>query len=280
MKSFSRRKRVSRGQMAILVCLILGSVFMLLPFVWMVSTSFKFPQEVISFPPTLIPKVATLSNYKNVISRVPLARMFRNSVFLSTSITLIQLFTSCLAGYVFGKFEFRGKEAIFIMILSSMMIPFQVVMIPTYLLMVAFKWVDSYKAIIIPGLFTSFGIFLMRQYMYNIPNDLIDAAKIDGCSDWGTFYRVVVPLSKPALAALGIFTFLGNWDAFLWPLIVINKESLFTLPLGIAMLSNQWWTEYGMVMAGSTIAVIPVLLVFLLLQQRFIEGITLTGLKS
>lgn len=275
-----RKRTLWLQNVPLFLLLCIGAVAMIGPFVWMVSSSFKEPQEVISYPPTLIPSKATMANYHELTNRLPIVRLFRNSLFLAVSITLIQLFTSTLAGYVFAKFDFPGKEPIFIMVLSTMMLPFQVLMIPSYLLMIWLKWVNSFKALIIPSVFNAFGIFLLRQYMHNVPSDLIDAARIDGCSEMMIFFRIIIPLSQPALAALGIFTFISQWDNFLWPLIVINNERLFTLPLGLATFTNRFWTDYASVMAGSVVSVAPVLVAFFLLQRRFIEGITLTGLKG
>ncbi len=181
---------------------------------------------------------------------------------------------------MFAKFDFWGKEFIFIMILSTMMIPFAVTMIPLYLIMSKIGWVDSHLALIIPGLYSTFGIFLMRQFMSTIPNELREAAIVDGCGEFRTFWSIILPQCKSALAALGIFTFMWNWDNFLWPLIVLNSENNFTLPVGLSMFSRQWWTNYGLVMAGATVSVIPILIVFFIFQRHFIEGIVLTGLKA
>ncbi|HPC78131.1 MAG TPA: carbohydrate ABC transporter permease, partial [bacterium] len=187
--------------------------------------------------------------------------------------------TSSFVGYVFAKFNFWGKEVIFMMILSTMMIPFAVTMIPLYLIISKLGWINSHLALIIPGLYSTFGIFLMRQFMSSIPNELREAAIVDGCGEFRTFWSIILPQCKPVLAALGIFTFMWNWDNFLWPLIVLNNEDKFTLPVGLSMFSQQWWTNYGLVMAGATISVIPVLIVFFIFQKQFIQGIVLTGLK-
>jgi len=246
----------------------------------MVSTSFKTPPQVISYPPTLIPRPPTLEYYNQIFTKLNFGRFFLNSAYISTIITASVLLTSSFVGYVFAKFDFWGKEFIFIMILSTMMIPFAVTMIPLYLIMSKLGWVDSHLALIIPGLYSTFGIFLMRQFMSTVPNELREAAIVDGCGEFRTFWSIILPQCKPALAALGIFTFMWNWDNFLWPLIVLNSENNFTLPVGLSMFSQQWWTNYGLVMAGATISVIPILIVFLIFQRHFIEGIVLTGLKA
>ena len=259
--------------------LSLGSVIMLFPFIWMISTSFKIPSQIISYPPTLIPRPPTLEYYIQIFAKLRFGRFFLNSGYISAIVTTSALLTSSFVGYVFAKFNFWGKEFIFIMILSTMMIPFAVTMIPLYLIISKLGWVNSHLALIIPGLYSTFGIFLMRQFMSTIPNELREAAIVDGCNEFRTFWSIILPQCKPALAALGIFTFMWNWDSFLWPLIVLTSEGKFTLPVGLSMFSQQWWTNYGLVMAGATVTVIPILIVFFIFQKQFIQGIVLTGLK-
>ena len=273
-------RRINYPKLITILLLSAGSIIMLFPFIWMVSTSFKTPPQVISYPPTLIPRPPTLEYYNQIFTKLNFGRFFLNSAYISTIITASVLLTSSFVGYVFAKFDFWGKEFIFIMILSTMMIPFAVTMIPLYLIMSKLGWVDSHLALIIPGLYSTFGIFLMRQFMSTVPNELREAAIVDGCGEFRTFWSIILPQCKPALAALGIFTFMWNWDNFLWPLIVLNSENNFTLPVGLSMFSQQWWTNYGLVMAGATISVIPILIVFFIFQRHFIEGIVLTGLKA
>ncbi|HHV80205.1 MAG: carbohydrate ABC transporter permease [Dictyoglomi bacterium] len=262
-----------------ILVLSLGSIVTLFPFIWMISTSFKTPPQIISYPPTLIPKPPTLEYYTQIFTKLNFGRFFLNSGYISVIITASALLTSSFVGYVFAKFNFWGKEVIFMMILSTMMIPFAVTMIPLYLIISKLGWINSHLALIIPGLYSTFGIFLMRQFMSSIPNELREAAIVDGCGEFRTFWSIILPQCKPVLAALGIFTFMWNWDNFLWPLIVLNNEDKFTLPVGLSMFSQQWWTNYGLVMAGATISVIPVLIVFFIFQKQFIQGIVLTGLK-
>ncbi len=273
-------RRINYPKLITILLLSAGSIIMLFPFIWMVSTSFKTPPQVISYPPTLIPRPPTLEYYNQIFTKLNFGRFFLNSAYISTIITASVLLTSSFVGYVFAKFDFWGKEFIFIMILSTMMIPFAVTMIPLYLIMSKLGWVDSHLALIIPGLYSTFGIFLMRQFMSTVPNELREAAIVDGCGEFRTFWSIILPQCKPALAALGIFTFMWNWDNFLWPLIVLNSENNFTLPVGLSMFSRQWWTNYGLVMAGATVSVIPILIVFFIFQRHFIEGIVLTGLKA
>jgi multiple sugar transport system permease protein len=274
-----KRKRINYSKLITILLFSAGSIIMMFPFVWMVSTSFKIPSQIISYPPTLIPKPPTIQYYRRIFTELKFTRFFMNSGYISTIVTVTALLTSSFVGYVFAKFNFWGKEFIFIMILSTMMIPFAVTMIPLYLIISKLGWINSHLALIIPGLYSTFGIFLMRQFMSTIPNELREAAIVDGCNEFRTFWSIILPQCKPALAALGIFTFMWNWDNFLWPLIILNSEEKFTLPVGLAMFSNQWWTDYGLVMAGATVTVIPVLIVFLIFQRQFIQGIVLTGLK-
>jgi multiple sugar transport system permease protein len=205
---------------------------------------------------------------------------FLNSFFVATVVTAIRLLTSALAGYVFAKFRFPGNRIIFLMILSVMMIPGPVFLLPTYQIVRYLGMLNSYWALIVPSLYTPFGIFLMRQYMHSIPTDLVDAARIDGCSEYRIFFQIVLPLCGPVIAALGIFEFMWNWDNLLWPLVVLNKRKLYTLPIGLALFSNHRGSDYALIMAGSTIAVIPVIIVYLIFQRWFIQGIALTGMKS
>jgi len=245
----------------------------------MISTSFKVPSQIISYPPSLIPRPPTLRYYSRIFTELSFGTFFLNSGYISALTTLSTLFTSSLVGYVFAKFEFPGRNVIFLMILSTMMIPFAVTIIPLFLVIARIGWVDSHLALIIPGLYNAFGIFLMRQFTLGIPNELREAAIMDGCSEFRTYWSIILPQCKSALAALGIFTFMASWNDFLWPLIVLQSYKKFTLSVGLAMFSQQWWTNYGLSMAGATIAVIPVLIVFLIFQRQFIHGIVLTGLK-
>lgn len=275
-----RTKRLEFHQIIAIIILSLFSVVMIFPFVWMIVTSFKVPSEVISYPPTLIPRQPTLNYYVRVFTELNFLLYSWNSLYISIIATLSTLFTSSIVGYVFAKFRFRWREPLFLIILSTMMIPFPVTIIPLYLLMHRLGWIDSHLALIVPQLFNTFGIFLMRQFMHTIPSDLRDAGRIDGCSELRIFLQIVLPLCKPALAALAIFIFMWSWDSFVWPLIALQSTSNFTLPVGLAMFSQEWWTDYGLVMAGASVAVVPVLIVFLSMQKQFIRGIVLTGLKG
>ena len=253
---------------------------MVFPFLWMILSSFKPNSEIISIPPTFIPLEPTTGNYVSAWNKFNFALFFRNSLFISIVETGIILYTSALVGYVLSKINFKGREIIFLIILATMMIPWPVTIIPLYQEMVWFRWIGGYKSLIIPGVFNSFGIFMMRQFMNTIPNELIEASRIDGTTEIGVFHRIILPNVTAALSALGIFIFLWTWDDFLWPFLMLTEKSTYTLPVGLALFSQQYWVEYGGVLAGASIAVIPVLIVYLIFQRRFIEGITMTGIKG
>ncbi len=260
--------------------LLTGAAAMLLPFLWMVITSIKINSDIISYPPVLIPNQITFERYRRIFNELNFGRYFFNSIYISVIVTAAVLFTSSILGYVFAKFDFKGKNFLFIAVLSTMMIPFPVLMIPLYLLIGKVGLVDNHLAIILPALFNTFGVFLMRQFMESIPNEFIEAGRIDGASEFKIFSRLILPQTKPALAAMAIFSFMWQWDSYLWPLISQSSSRNFTLPLGLATFSNQYYTDYGLVMAGATVSVIPIIIVFLFMQKRFVKGITMTGLKG
>lgn len=267
--------RVKRFSIALL--LLVGSVLTVFPFLWMVSTSLKPSTEIYNL--NLIPKLPTLANYGRLFQQAPYFQWFFNSFLVATLTTLSVLFLDSLIGYILAKVEFKGRNLVFFLILSSIMIPTEMLIIPWYVGSVKLGITDSYLGVAFPGLITAFGIFLMRQFMGGLPNDLLDAGRIDGLGEFGLFWHVALPNMRPALAALAIFTFLGNWNAFLWPVIVIDSPQMRTLPVGLALFSYDNFNQYELVMAGASIAVIPVLIVFAIFQKQIIKGITLTGLK-
>lgn len=261
--------------------LLAGGVWMLLPLVWMLSASLMPLSEVIKVPPVwFAPDKYSLANYIEVWGRIGFARFFFNSVFVAVTITLAQLLTSSMAGFAFARYEFPGRTVIFILILSTMMIPFQVIMIPLFIMMARLGMVNTYWGMIVPAIVTPFGIFMMRQFMLSVPKALLEAARIDGASEPYIFSRIMLPLCKPAIAALAIFAFLGSWDNFLWPLIIINSKELWTLPIAMSRFTEQYISQTHLQMAGASIMFLPVLIVFLLMQRNFIEGIAMTGLKG
>lgn len=268
-----------------IVFALLLAAIMLLPFLWMISTSFKFSKDTISYPPSFFPEgglmgFAGFENYLTVLNDIPFFRFLLNSIVTAVSVTAGTLITSTLAGYIFAKHEFRGREVWFLLILGTMMIPFDVQVIPLYLMVRSFGLLNNLLALILPGLVSAYGIFLCRQFISGIPTALVDAARIDGSSELGIYIRIILPLSVPVMSALGIFTFMANWDSFLWPLLVIDNLSRRTLPLGLSLFRSQFGTaKWNVIMASTVLSILPVMLVFLLAQRNFIEGITLSGMK-
>ena len=262
------------------IILMLGVVLMLFPFIWMFLSSFKTEQEILFVPPTFFPLEPTWNNFVSVCSRIPIFRYFLNSVLVAGVSTLCVLITSALAGTVFAKYSFPFKNLLFIIILGTTMIPFECYMIPFYLMVSKAGLIDTYTGIIAPLVITSFGIFLMRQQVETIPDDLMDAARIDGSNEFGVFLNVVLPLSKSALAALAIFNFMFGWAFFVWPLIITNSSEHFVLEVGLTMFQNQYTVEYGPAMAGTAISVLPLIIVFMFFRRHIISGMAMSGMKS
>jgi multiple sugar transport system permease protein len=250
------------------------------PFIWMVLTSFKELPDILTYPPRWIPKVFTLQNFINAFTAAPFGRYYANSLFVAFSVMLGQLMTCSLAAYAFARLHFRGRDVLFYIFLGTMMIPGQVTMIPSFMVLHWLGWVDTYEALIVPGLASAFGTFLLRQFFMTIPRDLEDAAAIDGCGKFGVLWRIILPLSRPALATLAIFTFMGVFNDFLWALIVVSSEEMRTVQLGLAIFRDRYQTDWGQLMAASVVATLPILTVFFFAQKYFIKGITLSGMKD
>ena len=264
-----------------LLVLLIGGVGMLLPLVWMLSASLMPLSEVIKIPPVwFAPAKYTVGNFSEVWFDIGFWRFSLNSAFVALTITTCQLLTSTMAGFAFARYEFPGRTVIFIVILSTLMIPFQVIMIPLFIMMAKLGMVNTYWGMIVPAIVTPFGIFLMRQFMLSVPKSLLEAARIDGASEPFIYARIMLPLSKPAIAALTIFTFLSAWDDFLWPLIIINSKQKWTLPIAMSRFTEQYISQTHLQMAGAAVMFLPVLIVFLLMQRNFIEGVAMTGLKG
>jgi multiple sugar transport system permease protein len=259
--------------------LIVMSVVAIFPFVWMTFASFKPFKELVESK-DLLPHTWTLRNYEEILTRVNFVAAFRNSVVAAVSVTVTAVFTSSVLGYIFSKYRFPGKEILFTILLSTMMVPFAVVMVPLYVTIADFDLVDRLGGIIVTGFFSTFGIFMMRQFMESIPFELIDAARIDGASEWRIFFTLVLPMSLSPMAALAIFVFLGNWDSYLWPLIVLNSLDKQTLPLLLAGLRHLYWTRYDMWSAGSMLTVVPIMIIYSFASRYFIRGVAMTGLKG
>lgn len=272
--------RYSFGRFVLYAVLIISSILMIIPFYWSVGTSLKLEQFVFSSPPQWIPSPITLANYIHVLTRIPFLRYFANSVVVSLVTTLGHVFFDTLAAYAFAKLTFPGRDKIFFIMLLALMVPFQVNLIPLYKIMATLHWTDTYLALIVPNLTSIFGIFLMRQFMMTIPNELLDAARIDGCSEFGVFRKVALPLALPGIATLIIFTFMGTWNDFLWPRIVTKTESLYTLPVGLAQLQMKNTSNVAQIMAGTVLTALPMIIVFLFMQRQFIEGMTAGALKE
>ena len=255
--------------------LVLVAAFMLLPFVWMLSTSLKPADEIFGFPPIIISRNFNLDSYRYLVTEYNIFRILWNSLFISTSFTLLSLFFCSLGGYGFAKYSFPGRSGLFIFLLATLMIPFVVTMVPLYLIMRDLTWIDTFWPLIIPGAANAFGIFFMRQFISTIPNELLDAARIDGASEFGIYWRVIVPVVSPGLVSLGLIFFMGAWNDFLWPLVILKSPENFTLPLLIrSLIGPVGRTVYNVQMAASIISIIPLLIIFLAFQRRFIEGVT------
>ncbi|MDE0633206.1 MAG: carbohydrate ABC transporter permease [Caldilineaceae bacterium] len=266
------------GHLALHVALILGSVAMLLPFGWMLATSLKAPPQIFTYPPSLVPDPVVWRNYLDTVQAMPFGRFYLNSLFVAVSVTTLQILTSSLAAFAFARLRFRGREALFLVYLATLMIPFHVTMIPNFILIRFLRWFDTFYALIVPTAFSVFAVFLLRQYFRGIPTELDEAARMDGASSFRIWGQVIMPLSGPVLAALTIFVFLGSWNDFLWPLVVSNSHATRTIPVGLATFRGQYNTDWHLLMAGSVIALLPVLLVYVFAQKRFVEGITLSGM--
>lgn len=284
MASIHRRSAVRRpgfalDQLATHLLLSAMVVLSLAPFIWMIFASFKNFKELVSSG-NLLPQVWTLNNYREIVNRVNFPTAFVNSVLAASLVTTATLLTSAALGYIFAKYRFWGKEKLFLLLLSTMMVPFSVVIVPLYITITSFGLANQLGGIIVTGLWSAFGMFMLRQFMETIPFELIDAARIDGSSEWRIFGQIVLPLSGAPLAALAVFAFLGNWDSYLWPLVVLSSPEKQTLPQVLAGLRNLWLTRYEMWSAGSMLTVIPVMLVYSLASKYFIRGIAMTGLKA
>jgi multiple sugar transport system permease protein len=264
------------------VALTIIGITMIVPFMWMLSTSFKPRSEITR--PNLFPQAPTLDNYDEVIFDTELPRWYANSFVVAAISTVSVAFFDSLSGYVFAKYQFPGKRIIFFMFLTSLMIPTEMLIIPWYIMsvkpIIGSTWVDTYWGIAFPGMITAGGIFLMRQFMQGVPDELLEAARIDGVSEFGLFWRIAVPLSLPAIGALCIFNFLGNWNAFIWPLIVTSSKDMMTLPVGIQFFSSEAGSDWNLIMTGASLSVIPLLIIVIIFQRHIIEGIALTGLKG
>jgi multiple sugar transport system permease protein len=257
-----------------------GALLTVAPFLWMVLTSLKGLGEILAYPPTFLPETFHFGNYVEAFHTASFGRYYLNTFIVAVSCTLGQLMTCSMAAFAFARLRFWGRDALFLLFLGTMMIPGQVTMIPTFIILYWLGWIDTYWALVVPGLASAFGTFLLRQFFLTIPRELEDAAYIDGCSRFGVLWRIILPLSRPALATLAIFIFMYFFNDFLWPLIVVNSEEMRTVQLGLAVFRDRYLTQWDLLMAGSVTATLPILLIFFVAQKYFIKGITLSGLKD
>ncbi len=264
--------------------LAVGAVTMFAPFLWMLVTSFKLSGDVFSYQKPWwfdwVPTSFAWENYVKAWKVVPFARFYLNSIFVVAVTTAGQVTTSALSAYAFARLQFPGRDKLFFAYLATMMVPGAVTMIPVFILLQYLGWIDSYKAVILPGMFTAYGTFMLRQFFLTLPRELEDAAKIDGCGYFGIFWNIILPLSKPALATLTTFVFMGCWMNFMWPLVVLNSHEKFTLPVGLAYFQSLHSTDWTLLMAGSVMMILPILLLFIFNQRYFVEGIKLSGIKG
>lgn len=260
--------------------LTLGSIGMLLPFAWMFFSAIKPNNEIFTSPPTLLPSNPNWGNFIDAWTSGDYTQYFINTAIISVLTTVITLFICSLAGYTFAKYDFFGKKTLFLFFLGTMMIPMQVIMIPIFLMMAKLGLLNSYWSVILPLAANAYGVFLMRQFMSTIPTELIEAARIDGCSDFRIFWQIVLPLTKPALVTLGILTFLGAWNEFLWPLIMLDSPDMMTLQVALTQFQGQYEVKWNLLMAASALSMIPIALIFIVFQRFLVEGIATSGVKG
>ncbi|EJB4753905.1 carbohydrate ABC transporter permease [Listeria monocytogenes] len=272
-------RQKSRGaQIAVISILTVGGFFMILPFIWMVLSSLKTDAEILKIPPTIWPETFTLDNFTKLFTEMDFAIYLKNTLII-VFFSFFGLFLIAMAGYGFAKFKFKGKNKLFYLVLATMMIPGQVTMIPVYLLLNAAGLTNTMTGIVLPGLVGAFGIFLFRQFMSTISDDLLEAARLDGASEFYIFWRIVIPISRPVLAVQGILTFIAGWNSFLWPLIIANDEKFYTLSVGLQLLKGQYGSNYALQMAGATFMVIPIILIFMTFQKYILKGFNVSGMK-
>ncbi len=267
------------GTIGVYALCLLVALLTLIPLAWMILGSLKGPDEVVQYPPTFLPHTFMWSNYAEVFTTVPFARYILNTFIVATSVTLVALLFHAMSAYALARLKFRGRDALFLGIVATMMIPFSVTLIPTFILVKSLGWLDTYWALIIPAIPNAFGIFLLRQFYLGLPVELEEAARLDGATPAGIFWRIALPMSQPILATLATFFFLANWNGYLWPLIVTQNPDMRVTQVALAAFSGEHSTAWQLIMAGATVAALPGLLLYLFLQRYLIEGIKLSGLK-
>lgn len=268
-----KHRRITVGAVILNVLLFVVAFITIVPFIWMLLSSFAPNSEIVKVTGSLFPRPSTVSNYVNIQQRFDFLRLFANSLFIASVKTIIVIYTSAVLGFVFAKMRFRGRTLLFGIVMSTMMVPWAVTIIPQYEMMTQFGWLDTYTSLIVPSMISAFGIFLFRQSITGIPDELIEAAKIDGASDRCIFHRIILPMSHNTIAALAIFTFLWNWEDYLWPFLMITDEKKQLLAVGLKQFNGQYGTDYGGLFAATSLAIVPVIIVYLVFQKQFIAGI-------
>jgi multiple sugar transport system permease protein len=266
--------RVTTALAAVVIALAV-----LLPLIWMVLASLRPEQDIVSAPPTLWPRSFTLEHYGEIWRALPFATLYRNTIVFAGTVTVVSLLFDSMAAYALARLRFRGREAVFVIVLIMLMLPFQITLVPLYDLLNNLGLVNSFTGMIVPRATNAFGIFFLRQFFLSLPKDLEEAARVDGASEWRIYWRVVLPLARPALLTLGLFHFQFNWNDLLWPLIMTSDTSRATLPAGLSLFMGQHVTQYGLLLAGAVLSLLPVIVLFLLIQRSFVQGIATTGLK-
>jgi multiple sugar transport system permease protein len=273
------QKRRLAGRLALHVVLLSIGVLFMLPFVWSISTSLKSMGELFSVQPNLIPKKFRWDNYQAVFDNAPFTRFYLNSIIVTLGRTIGQVAIASLAGFAFAQIRFPGRDLIFVGLLAGLMVPDQVLIVPRFVIMREFGWFDTYQGLIVPLIFSSFGVFMLRQYFLGIPRDYHEAAKLEGANPFQIYWQIYLPLARPALAAFGFLALLSSWNEFFWALTVTNQTDMRVLPVGIALFQGQYFTNNAIVLAAANMATLPLLLVFLLFQKQLVEGVAISGLK-
>lgn len=274
------KKHRHAGYWIALILMTAGAILMSIPLIWMLLSAFKTQNELYQMPPTLLPKQFSWENFKAVFEAMPFLRYYANSLGTSAVNTVVGVLSSSLFGFVFAKYKFPGRDVLFVVILACMMIPYETLMTSVYKIMVGFKWTNSYIVLTVPYFVNIFGIFLMRQFFVDLPDGFLEAAEIDGCGQFRTYWSIAMPMAKSMLAALAIFLFMASYNSFLWPLISVDSRTFFTLPVGIASMLSDRGNQMAMLMAASTMVMLPVCIVFAVAQKNFVAGLTLGGIKG
>lgn len=279
-KTLKTRRKHSVGYWTMLAVMTLGAITMIFPTAWMLLCSFKTQNEMYQMPPSFFPKQFNFDNFASVFKQMPFGRYYLNSVGTGLLNTLVGVITSSLLGYIFAKYEFPGRDTIFLVVLACMMIPYETLMPTVYKLQVKMGWTNTYLVLTVPYFCNIFGIFLMRQFFVDLPNDYLEAAEVDGCGQLRTWWSVAMPMAKSMISTLVIFLFMGSYNSFLWPLISVNSRSLMTLPVGLESMLSDRGSQYSMLMAASSMVILPVCVIFAVMQRQFIEGMTAGGIKG